>query len=129
MENQKMTRSEIERLLNESQLETEQKEIEEQKKPGQLKEIRKGILAFTLIHLLLEVVFSLVEANMSIQFKAMYTSVLLNFFISFFYAKWYLNKHTINSDKNLFNFGVKVSFFVFVIRIIVGGIVLMTLLI
>jgi hypothetical protein len=120
MENGKMTRREIEELLSQSENENKDKEKVENENPIKLKQARKGIVAFFVIHLLFEIVLSIDMDNSRFVFNNLFLSVFLNFFIAYHFVKWRIEKGAVSQKQNLFNYGVKISFIIFVIRLLLG---------
>jgi hypothetical protein len=107
---------EVKLLLIESEKENQKEEERKQNIPIILKKIKTGIIVFAVLHLLFEICISLISKN----FSSLYPSVVVNYFISVWYATNKLNKNKLSEDTNYFNYGIKVSFVVFIIRIILG---------
>jgi len=107
---------EVKRLLKESEIENKLEEERKKNIPDFLSQIKKGVLSFAILHLLFEICMSLVSKN----FTSLWQSVFVNYFVSTSYAKERLTKNKLSSNTHYFNYGIKVSFVVFLIRLILG---------
>jgi hypothetical protein len=103
-------------LLKNSEIENQK--IEEKKKNSvvYLSQIKKGVLVFSVVHLLFEICMSVVTNN-SLNF---WPSIFVNYFIAVWYAKEKLSKNKLTNDINFFNYGIKISFIIFLIRLVLG---------
>lgn len=107
---------EVRRLLKKSEIENKREEERKNNIPDFLRQIKKGVLTFAILHLLFEICMSLVSNN----FTSLWQSVFVNYFVSTWYAKEKLTKNKLSVNTHYFNYGVKVSFIVFLIRLVLG---------
>jgi hypothetical protein len=126
MEKGKINRKEIEELLRQSDIENKGNEKVENDKPVKLKQASKGIIAFLTVHLLFEILLSIDMGESKFVFKSLFLSVFLNFFIAYHYVKWRIGRNTVSQHQNLFNYGVKVSLTVFILRVLLGLFIFLT---
>jgi hypothetical protein len=118
MDQEKMNLNEIKELLRQSEADNKEKEEQKRLMPKKLKEIRKGIIVFAIVHLLFEIALAITIYKE--HSKVMLLSVIVNYSVSYFYVKNRLEKNLISENSNLMNYGIKVSFIVFLFRLAVG---------
>ena len=107
---------EVKRLLRESEIENLEKEKRLNSIPVIFKQIKRGILVFTIFHFLFEFGFSYFTENYNLILPA----TLANYLISISFSKSRLENDKISKSTNYFNYGIKVSSVVFLVRLILG---------
>ncbi len=114
--NKQVSLEEVKRLLKESEIEYKLEEERKKNIPIFLRQIKKGILVFSILQLLFEIALSLVI----IDFTYIWPIVFINYSISTWFSKQKLYKNKLPETTNYFNYGIKISLIVFSIRIILG---------